>query len=249
VAEEEMRTTGLKILITGGGSGIGLALAKYIEPRNTVVIAGRDEEKLERARHETPSLRALRLDVTSEQDVRECMAWLESELGGLDVVVNNAGILEGFALGDADAQAKSDEEVQVNLLGPLRVTRHALPLLSKADEAAVVFVSSAAALVAAPRLAVYASTKAAVHSLARSLRREFVPDSIRIFEVQAPWIDTDLVRDFAVPKMPPQAVADAVVRGLARDRYEIRVGRVRGLALINRFAPAVADRLFARASP
>ena len=176
------------------------------------------------------------------------MAWLESELGGLDVVVNNAGVLEGYAVGDADAEAKSEEEAQVNLLGPFRVTRHALPLLRKADEAAVVFISSATALVAAPGLDVYASTKAAVHSLARSLRRELAPDSIRVFEVQPPWIDTELVRDLAVPKMSPEAVADAVVRGLARDRYEIRVGRVRGLALVNRFAPALADALFARAS-
>jgi NAD(P)-dependent dehydrogenase (short-subunit alcohol dehydrogenase family) len=101
------------------------------------------------------------------------MVWLDVELGGLDVLVNNARVLRSGALGSSDVDAASQEEVQVNLYGSLRMTRLALPL-RRSDEEAVVFVSSAVALVAAPGLAVYAATKAALHSLARSLRRKLV---------------------------------------------------------------------------
>jgi NAD(P)-dependent dehydrogenase (short-subunit alcohol dehydrogenase family) len=79
-----------KILVTGGGSGIGLALARRLAEENTVVIAGRDEAKRERARAEMPALRALRLDVTSETEARAALARMASEFGGLDLLVNSA---------------------------------------------------------------------------------------------------------------------------------------------------------------
>jgi short-subunit dehydrogenase involved in D-alanine esterification of teichoic acids len=112
-----MELAGTRILITGGGSGIGLELARRLARDNRVVISGRDEERLRRARAETPSLLTPRMDVTSEDEARDAIAWLEDELGGLDVLVNCAGLLRGYALTDAAASTKSDEDVQVNLLG------------------------------------------------------------------------------------------------------------------------------------
>ena len=123
------------------------------------------------------------LDITSEDEAREGIEWLTAELGGLDVLVNNAGLLRGYALDDGDAAAKSSEDVDVNLLGTLRMTRLALLLLRASAESAVVYISSVVALGAVPGFAVYAATKAAVHSLARSLRAELAPSNIRVFEV------------------------------------------------------------------
>lgn len=84
-----MNLEGKRILITGGGSGIGLELARLLEPRNEVVIAGRDMEKLEAARVRTPHLRAVGLDVTSEASARAAIAEIDAALGGLDLLVNN----------------------------------------------------------------------------------------------------------------------------------------------------------------
>jgi uncharacterized oxidoreductase len=238
---------GKRILVTGGGSGIGLELARRLGGRNRLVIAGRDEERLERARAETPALYTRRLDVTSEDDAREAIAWLERELGGLDVLVNNAGLLRSYALANADAAARSSEDVEVNLLGALRMTRLALPLLGAGGDGAVVFISSAMALGAVPGYAVYAATKAAVHSLARSLRAELAPNGIGVFEVLPPLVDTGPVNDVDVPKLSPGSVADALIAGVERDRDEIRVGQVRQLVPIARLAPRLGDRLVMRA--
>jgi uncharacterized oxidoreductase len=93
-----MKLEGKTILITGGGSGIGLELGCRLAVANEVVIGGRNEAKLELARVETPALRTLRLDVTSEEEARRAVAWLSSELDGLDLLVNNAGLLRGYAL-------------------------------------------------------------------------------------------------------------------------------------------------------
>jgi short-subunit dehydrogenase involved in D-alanine esterification of teichoic acids len=236
-----------RILITGGGSGIGLALARRLADTNRVVIAGRDEAKLERARARTPALQTLRLDVTSEQEARDAIAWLTAELGGLDLLVNNAGLLRGYPFAALDAEIQALEDVEVNLIGPLRMSRLAMPLLEDSPEAALVFMSSAVALAAVPGYSIYAATKAAVHSLARSLRAELASGPIRVFEVLPPLVDTGPVRDLDVRKLPPEAVADAIVAGLRRDREEIRVGPIRQLVPLARLAPRLADRIVTRA--
>ena len=242
-----MDLAGKRILITGGGSGIGLELARRLAGDSRVVIASRDEERLARARDETPSLLARRMDVASEDEAREGIAWLEEEFGGLDVLVNCAGLLRGYALTDADASTKSDEDVRVNLLGALRMTRLALPLLQASGAGAVVYLSSAVALAAVPGFSVYTATKAAVHSLARSLRAELGPSGIRVFDVLPPLVDTGPVGNLDVPKLSPGAVAEAIVHGIRRDHGEIRIGQVRQLAVIARVMPRLADRLVVRA--
>lgn len=242
-----MKLEGRKILITGGGSGIGLELARRLADANQVVIAGRGEAKLEDARAHTPALRALRLDVTSEEEARKAVAWLVGELGGLDLLVNNAGVLGGHELTSTEAARESVEEVEVNLIGAIRMTRLTLPLLAASPDASVVFMSSAVALAAVPGLAVYAATKAAVHSLSRSLRAELRSKGIHVIEVLPPVVDTDLARSLDVPKVPAADVADAILAGLARNRDEIRIGRVRQLVPLARFIPRLGDRLVQQA--
>src|SRR5439155_22771481 len=105
----------------------------------------------------------------------------------------------------------------------------------------------AVALAAVPGQAVYAATKPALHPLARSLRAELEEKRIRVVEVLPPAVDTGLFRDLDIPKIPPSVVADAILGGLARDRDEIRVGRIRLLAPIARLAPRLADRIVQRA--
>ena len=242
-----MKLEDKRILITGGGSGIGLELARRLADSNKVIIAGRDEAKLERARTQTPTLYTRRLDVTSEDEARAAISWARSEFAGLDLLVNNAGLLRPYALSTDAAAVQSVEDVEVNLIGALRITRLALPLLEASTEGAVIFMSSAVALAAVPGFAVYAATKAAVRSLARSLRAELKPSGIRVVEVLPPVVDTGPVHALNVPKLPPGAVAEAIIAGIERDREEIRVGPVRQLAPLARIAPQLADRIVTKA--
>ena len=214
---------------------------------NQVVIAGRDEAKLDRARAQGPALRSLRLDVTSEQQARHAIDWLSSELGGLDLLVNNAGVMHRQALSTSGAATGTAEEVDVNLAGAVRMTRLALPLLRAAPQAGLLFMSSAVALTAVPGLAVYAATLAALHSLARSLRAELADTQIRVFEVLPPVVENDLEQGLEVPKIPPSAIVDAIVAGVERDREEIPVGRVKQLVPLARIWPRLADRIVLRA--
>ena len=235
-----MRLAERGILITGGSSGIGLALARALAPENTVVIAGRDERKLDEARASTPRLRALRLDVTSEDDARRALGWVQEQLGGLDLLVNSAGVFRSGAFDEPGAERAAHADVEINLLGSVRMTRLALPLLRRSDDGAVVLLSSALALVSGPRMAVYAATKAAIHSLARSLRAE-LEGRVKVFDV------LPLSHEVRGAKITPDHVAGEIVAGLRKDRFEIRVGRIKQLAVIGRISPRVADSIAARA--
>jgi uncharacterized oxidoreductase len=238
-----MNLDGKKILITGGGSGIGLELARRLAGTNKVRIGGRDAEKLERAQAQTPELKSVRLDVTSEDEARQALTAVAETLGGLDLLVNSAGVMGSYAFSSPEAAAKSVEEVDVNLGGAIRMTRLALPLLERSSEPGVVFMSSAVAFAAVPGFAVYGATKAAIHSLARSLRAELESKRIRVFEVVPPLVDTELAGGLDVPKIQPAAVVDAIVEGLARNRGEIRIDRIKQLVPIARLVPRLEDRL------
>jgi uncharacterized oxidoreductase len=239
-----MRLEQRRVLITGGGSGIGLELARALVPTNEVVIAGRDMRKLERARADLPALYVHRLDVSSEPEARTTIDWMADRLGGIDLLINSAGVLKGQAVESA-ADSAITEEVAVNLLGSVRMTRVALPFLRRSDDGAVVLFSSAVALGASPGLAVYAATKAAVHSLSRSLRAE-LRNEVKVFDVLPPWVDTELARGLARTAMPAARVADEIMRALRRNQFEVYIGRIKALGVIGRLVPSMADALLAR---
>ena len=113
-----VKLEGKRILITGGGSGMGLELARRLADRNKVVIAGRDLAKLERARGDTSALQTRQLDVTSEEEARDGLGWVARELGGLDLLVNNAGLFRSYALSDDDAEAKRSATVCAREVDP-----------------------------------------------------------------------------------------------------------------------------------
>lgn len=242
-----MRLVERRILVTGGSSGIGLAIARALAPENAVVIAGRDEQKLEEARASTSRLRALRLDVTSEDDARRAIGWVQEHLGGLDLLVNSAGVFRSGAFDDPGAERAAQADVEINLLGSVRMTRLALPLLRRSDDGAVVLLSSALALVSAPRMAVYAATKAAIHSLARSLRAE-LDGQVKVFDVLPPWVESELSHAVSGAKVTPDLVAGEIVAAMRKNRFEIRVGRIKQLAVIGRISPRLADSIAARAT-
>jgi uncharacterized oxidoreductase len=242
-----VRPNGLKVLITGGGSGIGLATARQLARDNEVVIAGRDRNRLEAAIDQNPLLRMQLLDVSAEAQARRAIGDIVSELGGLDLLVNAAGVIDAYGIDSPKAERAAERDVQTNLLGSIRMVRLTLPYLRRQQRAGIVLFSSVVAIAPAPGYAVYSATKAAVHSLARSLRQELAGE-VAIFDVLPPWVDTDQASGLDVPKIGPDDVARAIVEALERDRTDVLVGRARLVSLVDRVSPSLADRLVARAT-
>ena len=241
-----MELDGLRVVITGGGSGIGLAIARRFAATGPVAIVGRDPERLAAAVGAVPALRSWVVDITDEGSAARGIMSVAEAFGGLDLVVNNAGVMEGYAAVGEDSAARAERDFAINVLGSLRVTRLSLPYLRQSPDGGVAFMSSVMAIAPAPNYAVYSATKAAVHSLARSLRRELRP--LKVFEVLPTWVDTAPAEVLRVSKLDPDAVARTVLSGIAADRFEIRVGRAGIVSFASRVSPGLAEALVERAT-
>ncbi len=179
---------GLVAIVTGGASGIGAATADLLGQRGaTVAVLDRDVTKLEGE----PAL-ALQCDVTDTGAVNQTVGAVAEQLGGIDVVVNNAGI---GAVGDVTANddAEWHRVLDVNVVGIARVTRAALPHLRRSAHAAIVNTCSVAAPVGLPQRAVYAASKGAVASLTLAMAADHVREGIRVNAVTPGTADTPWV--------------------------------------------------------
>jgi uncharacterized oxidoreductase len=243
-----MRTSGHLALVTGGSSGIGLAIARALAGAgNTVVLGARDPERLAAAARQVPGAGTVRLDIADTGALPAVLDQVRSRYGPVSLLVNSAGTLHRYRFADGDPSAGElvSAEILTNVLGTVELTRLALPQLLAQPEAAVITLSSVLAHVAVPRLPVYAATKAAVHSFSRSLRASLAGTPVRVFDVLPPLVDTPMAGNIAGAKVSPEAVAGAVLAALARERYEIHVGQAKRLARLSRLAPALADRIIA----
>lgn len=164
-----MKMTGNTILITGGTSGIGLGLALRLHAAgNKVIVAGRRKELLDEITAKNPGIDALVLDVADPDSIARARETVAASHPGLNVLVNNAGIMLRENLLDPAGLPAAEDHVTVNLLGTIRMTYAFLPLLAGKDDAVVLNVTSALAFVPFPSTPTYSATKAALHSLLRA---------------------------------------------------------------------------------
>jgi uncharacterized oxidoreductase len=189
-----MDLSGRTILVTGGATGIGLALASALLARgNRVIVASRSRAALDRAVAAHPGLVAYELDVADPASIAAFGAEVIAAHPDLDVVVHNAGIMRNERFVDAPAWlADAEAMVVTNLLGPIRLTAALLPHLLGRPKAAILTVSSGLAFV--PKLSdpTYSATKAAIHSWSMSLRRQLRDTSVEVIEIAPPYVQTEL---------------------------------------------------------
>ncbi len=240
-----MRCSGNTIVITGGASGIGLAIARaFLAGENQVIAIGRSADKLNAAKAEAPGLQTLACDITDEASIRRAMERITADYPRFNILVNAAGVSRACRFAeDEGAIELARAEIGTNLLGTVMTTKLALSHLLNQKEAALVTISSGIAL--APHLGepTHSATKAALHAFCRCLRAQLKGTSVRVFEVMPPLTDTALTKTVKGKKLRPEDVANAVVAGIERDHYEIRVGIVKALAFLARLSPALAARI------
>jgi uncharacterized oxidoreductase len=239
-----MNLNGNTILITGGTSGIGLELAKeLLKHKNTVIITGRDQERLERAKKALPDLHTIQSDVSRIEDIESLFARVTKEFPALNILVNNAGVMRTINLhSEGQSLEELTREVDINFKGPVWMVSRFLPQLKKMPRAAIVNVSSGLAFVPLPSSPVYCATKAAMNSFSRSLRVQLKNTAVKVFELAPPSTETELF-DTKSPDMEGVVImkVDELVRqflkGFAKDQLEIRPGQANSLKFMNRVAP------------
>ena len=231
-----LKTSGNTVLVTGGSSGIGFTLARaFSNSGNKVIICGRNEEKLQRAKEKLPGIEAKKCDISQREDVESLVRWIDLEYPQLNILVNNAGIQRSIELKKGIQEVdkgQADDEISINFRAQVILSEFFIPnFLKRPEGTAIVNVSSGLAFVPIARFPIYCATKAAIHSFTMSLRYQLKDTRIKIFELIPPTVyDTELKgrplekSDWTVSSAE---VADAMMKGLETDEFEIAVGSTR----------------------
>ena len=234
-----MKIKGNTILITGGATGIGFALAQaFVREGNEVIICGRREQKLKEAKSKLPQIHTRVCDLSKEKEREELYNWVKSNFKDLNILVNNAGIqrMVDFKKGISNLSA-GENEIDINLTAPIHLSAYFIPDLMKQKESAIINVSSGLAFIPIAIMPVYCATKAAIHSFSLSLRHQLKDTSIKVFEVIPPTVDTELdkgARDERGQKdkgIPPSEVAKPTLEALEKDEYEIAISMAQNLRM------------------
>jgi uncharacterized oxidoreductase len=237
-----MKLGGNTVLITGGATGIGFAMAReFVNAGSEVIVCCRHPPELHLAMAKVPELRASTCDVSTEEGRAALHEWVTSSYPDVNVLVNNAGIqrMVDFRKGTEDlerhAAQDGEDEIEVNLKAYVYLAARFVPDLMRRKEAAVINVSSGLAFIPLAVAPVYSATKAAVHSFSVTLRRQLRDTSVKVFEVVPPTTRTNLdkgaraARGQAHRGIPARQVAKAAVEGIEKDEYEIAIDEAIGL--------------------
>src|ERR1700737_1456431 len=192
-----MKTTGNTILITGGGWGVGGALAEaFHKLGNQVIIAARGRKSLDETIAANPGMKSVTLDVSDPKSIQSFAAQVTKDFPTLNVVINNAGIMKPENVLEAPNYLSDAEAiVTTNLLGPIRLTAALLPSLRKQPRATIMTVSSGLAFVPLAMTPTYCATKAAIHSYTQSLRYQLKSTKVEVVELIPPYVQTTLMGD------------------------------------------------------
>ncbi|MDN4495612.1 SDR family oxidoreductase [Ureibacillus aquaedulcis] len=222
-----MKLTGNTIMITGGASGIGLAFAEqFLKEGNEVIIVGRREEKLAQAKEKLPLLHTRVCDVSIEQERIQLYEWSTKEFPQLNVLINNAGIQLRVNLLNAPNNWKYyQNELAINVEGPIHLSMLFLPHLIKQKEATIINITSGLAIQPGIWVPIYSATKAAMHSFTMTLREQLRNTSVEVVEVLPPAVNTDLggagLHTFGAPLNDFIA---GIFDGLSNEKTEIGYG-------------------------
>ncbi len=245
-----------RIFITGGASGLGRALAeRYSRAGWRVCIGDLDVARCEgtmAALANRSQCHALACDVTREADLQAAADWLEREWGGVDVLVNNAGVAQAGGIADVSL-ADWQWIIDINLLGVVRGCKVFVPMMRAQKHGHIVSVSSMAGLMHPPKSSAYSATKAAVVALSEALKVELAGDGIRVSVVCPGFFRTQLAAnmrasDFKAERLThklvegakfgAEEIAERVFRGVERGDFHILTHREESIGwMLKRFLP------------
>lgn len=237
-----MEISGNTILITGGATGIGYAMAEaFLEAGNEILICGRREARLLEAQKKHPDFHIKVCDIAEEADRKTLVEWITTNFSNVNILVNNAGVQRDidFTKGVAEFLA-GENEIKINLEAPMVLSGMFIPHLTGKKEAAIINVSSGLGFVPAARMPVYSATKAGMHAFSMALRQQLLKLGIKVFEVVPPAVDTELnpegraKRGSFKANLGPGEFVASVMKGLKNDVFEIGYGMTEGLIKASR---------------
>lgn len=245
-----MRLSGNTVLITGGSSGIGYAMAEaFLHAGNTVVICARGEQRLLDAQARHPDLYTRVCDLADAQSRQALATFVAERFPQLNILVNNAGVQRDIDLTHGiDEFLAGDNELRINLEAPIALSALLIPVLARNLPSALINVSSGLGFVPIASMPVYCASKAGMHAFSMAMRVQLRKLGVQVFEIIPPMVDTALnpkgrAAHHAIRAcVSPRQFVAQIMRGLEYDEREIGYGMTTGLVQVSR---TQLDRPFA----
>ncbi len=233
------------ILITGAGSGIGLALARQFSALdNQVIICGRQEGPLKLACDADRNMAYKVCDIADFKQRKELFDWVTIHFPDLNILVNNAGIqIENDFTSDLSNDESINRQIDINLKGTIAMCALFAPYFkSKSMQSAICNVTSGLAFIPIKSVPVYCATKAGLHAFTMCLRSQLRTTNVKVFEFLPPIVDTNLHQEPSAKKqgktgVSPDSVAIKIVKAIKNDKEEYAIGRALDLKIASRIAP------------
>jgi uncharacterized oxidoreductase len=227
-----MKLTENKILITGGGSGIGLGLTeRFVKEGNTVIVCGRRETALQEVADRFPSVITQVCDLAIEADRINLFNWVAANHPDLNVLVNNAGIQNWMNITNDDFYDRAQSEIEINITAPIHLTKLFLKLKSLNT---IMNVSSGLAFIPISKVPVYCATKAFIRSFTLSLRHQLKSSNVEVIEIIPPALNTDLGGKGIHNEYPPVSdFIESIFQQLKEGKTELTFGTSEARAKAN----------------
>lgn len=251
---------GKTIIITGGSSGVGRELALRLARRGaSLALIARDEKKLKKATEELGDFRSdgqiidiFACDVSDRADVEKTFSQIAGRFGAIHILINSAGILRESYF-ERQSLETFHEVMDINFFGTLYCIKAVLPFFKEKNGGRIINISSVAGLMGVFGYSAYCASKHAIAGLTSSLRSEFRPQNIHFHIVCPPEFTSPMVDELnrnrtpenralaqTIPVMTSGAVADAIIKGIEKNRYEIIPGLpARVLTRLDRWFPSI----------
>ena len=240
-----MKLQGKTILITGGTAGIGLEAAKqFLASGAKVIITGRDQSKLDKTKKLYPGLITIKSDVASADDAQSLFAQVK-ELGGIDILYNNAGVLSmstNMGLPGDNHLKEAEYEMNINYFGVIRLNNLFMEMLKSRKEGAIINTTSLLAYVPSAIEATYSASKVALRFYTETLRKhlEILNSHVKVFELLPPVVNTEMTATRKDKKITTEKLVKSLIAGLTNNQFTIRVGDTKLLYIVNRLFPKMA---------
>lgn len=249
-----MNLAGKRILLTGATGGLGIAIAKKLAAKGaSLAILGRNSEKLQTLKHDIQAsgnkVISIEADLSLPGIPAKAINATIEKLGGIDVVINNAGVLDFIAF-ENQSEERIHEILHTNVTAVIQLCHAVMPYFMKNNAGHLVFIGSIFGSLGFPHYATYCASKFAIHGFSQALRRELVNTNIGITYVAPRFIKTPMNNESATAmteksgnKMDtPEKVAEIVLEGLEREKQEVFIGQPESFfAWLNGVAPKLVN--------
>ncbi len=239
-----MKLTNSHIVITGGASGLGLALVEHLQAHNKISVIARPSRGLDTLRKRYQDIELYEADLADLASVELAADALVKRGVKIDILINNAAVQHTPKFIDDDFRYETiKREIDINFTSICALTYLLMPLLLKETPSNIVNINSGLALVPKTSSAVYCATKGALNIFSKSLAHQLEETNISVNQAFLPLVDTGMPQGRGGAKLPVDQVAQHIISGIANNQAEINIGKVKLLRVIQRMSPTLATKI------